>query len=679
MTGIVQLSPGDPPRIGAYTLVGRLGEGGQGIVYLGSSPAGELRAIKVLQPPWLADPSARSRLAREVAAARQVAAFCTATVIEASLDGSLPYIVTEFVDGPTLAEHVQCQGPVCGPDLERLAIGTATALVAIHQAGVVHRDFKPSNVILSSQGPRVIDFGIAHVLSSTPITLTHQMLGTPRFMAPEQVLGEPVGPPADLFAWACTLAYAATSRAPFTGPNLAAIVHRMTSAEPDLTGIPRPLADILPLCLTKDPTGRPTAQQTLLLLLGQPLPRSDLHDPTELLTHAAATTVPAPTQISAVTGTARVPVAGVPVAGFPAAGVPAAGVPAATMTAVAPWSTRLDPLVPRAAASWNMPAPRPAPPGTAASWGPSPVLAPPGSGRLLVTLTLVTAVLVMAVTGWLGARALSTVLESTNGFSAAPAAFDLPALTGNTHVRLADHRGHPVVVAFFASWCVYCNLELPGLAQVARASTGKIDFIGIQTHDTGDGLAMAGRFDLARAGITLARDIGTAPASRLWSAFGGQGIPATAFYDTNGRLVDFTTGMFTEPQLQQQLRTTFGLDIRAADASALQTPVIPLTPQGTAELLDNTSLRPSFALLDVRTPVEFATGHLQAASNIDAAASNLRHRLATLPRGRSYIVYCRNGTRSSDVAGTMHAMGFTHVYDVQGGLDAWAQAGLPVT
>jgi rhodanese-related sulfurtransferase len=664
MAGIVQLSPGDPPRIGAYTLVGRLGEGGQGIVYLGSSPAGELRAIKVLQPPWLADPSARSRLAREVAAARQVAAFCTATVIEASLDGPLPYIVTEFVDGPTLADHVQRQGPVCGPDLDRLAIGTATALMAIHQAGVVHRDFKPSNVILSSQGPRVIDFGIAHVLWSTPITLTHQMLGTPRFMAPEQVLGEPVGPPADLFAWACTLAYAATSRAPFTGPNLAAIVHRVTSAEPDLTGIPRPLADILPLCLTKDPTGRPTAQQTLLLLLGQPLPRSDLHDPTELLTHAAAATLPAPIQMSAVTGPAGVPVAGVPVA---------------TMTAVAPCPTRLDPLVPRAAASWNLPAPRPTPPDTAAPWAPSPMLAPTAGSRVLVTLTLATAVLVMAVTGWLGTRALSTMLDSTNSFSAAPAAFDLPALTGNTHVRLADHRGHPVVVAFFASWCVYCNLELPGLAQVARASTGKIDFIGVQTHDTGDGLAMAGRFDLARAGITLARDIGTAPASRLWSAFGGQGIPATAFYDTNGRLIYFTTGMLTEPQLQQQLRTTFGLDIRAADASALQTPVIPLTPQGTAELLDNTSLRPSFALLDVRTPAEFATGHLHGASNIDATASNLRHRLATLARSRSYIVYCRNGTRSSDVAGTMHSMGFTHVYDVQGGLDAWAQAGLPIT
>jgi rhodanese-related sulfurtransferase/thiol-disulfide isomerase/thioredoxin len=269
--------------------------------------------------------------------------------------------------------------------------------------------------------------------------------------------------------------------------------------------------------------------------------------------------------------------------------------------------------------------------------------------------------------------------DSSAGYNAGKTAFDLPALTGSAHVRLADHQGKPVVVNFFASWCVYCNQELPGFVQVAKAGAGKVDFIGVQSQDTGDGVAMAERFDLAGAGFTLARDIGPSPASKLWSSFGGQGLPATAFYDATGKLVDFSAGMLTEPELQQRIKSAFGLDIQAADAATMQAPVIPLIPQGAAELINTHSQDGSFSVLDVRTPAEYAAGHIQGAANVDAEAADLQSRLSALPRDTSYIVYCRSGNRSGAVTATMHQMGFKHVYDVQGGLNAWTAAGLPST
>jgi rhodanese-related sulfurtransferase/peroxiredoxin len=268
---------------------------------------------------------------------------------------------------------------------------------------------------------------------------------------------------------------------------------------------------------------------------------------------------------------------------------------------------------------------------------------------------------------------------STKGYSIAKDSFDLPTLTGNGHVRLADHRGRPVVVNFFASWCVYCNQELPGFVQVARQSRGKVDFIAVQTQDTGDGAAMAQRFDLAGAGFALAHDVGGTPPNGLWSSFGGQGLPVTAFYDGSGKLVDFSGGMLNQADLEAKLTKDFGVTVTAEDAAALQAPVIPLIPQGAAELMNNGINGTPVTVLDVRTPQEYAAGHLQAAENLDSAATNLDARLAALPKDAPYIVYCHTGRRSGVVTEHMHDLGFKHVYDLQGGLQAWQQAGLPTT
>lgn len=295
-----------------------------------------------------------------------------------------------------------------------------------------------------------------------------------------------------------------------------------------------------------------------------------------------------------------------------------------------------------------------------------------------------TAAFALAATTVLGVVAALSFLpgdgaSGTDGFSAKREAFDLPTLTGTGHVRLADHRGHPVVVNFFASWCVYCNQELPGFVQVAKQSRGKVDFIAVQTQDTGDGAAMAARFDLAGAGFALAHDVGGTPPSGLWSSFGGQGLPVTAFYDAAGKLVDFSGGMLSQSDLQARIRKHFGIDISATDAADLQAPVIPLIPQGAAELITKgiNGTRPT--VLDVRTPQEFAAGHLSDAVNLDSAATDLDARLARLPKDAPYIVYCRTANRSGVVTRRMHDLGFKHVYDLQGGIQAWTQADLPTT
>jgi rhodanese-related sulfurtransferase len=285
----------------------------------------------------------------------------------------------------------------------------------------------------------------------------------------------------------------------------------------------------------------------------------------------------------------------------------------------------------------------------------------------------------LAVLGTVAALAFSGGGTPAKGFNADKTAFDVPALAGSGHVRLADHAGRPVVVNFFASWCVYCNEELPGFVQVAKATRGKVDFIGVDTNDTGDGAAMARRFDLAGAGFSLGRDIGPAPASKLWSGFGGQGLPVTAFYDGSGKLVDFSGGMLTQPELEQRLKANYGIAVSAADAADLAAPVIPLIPRGAFELVRNHANDQAWVTLDVRTPAEFGGGHVPGASNVDFYDPQFRARLDALAKDKSYVVYCHTGNRSGQATALMHQLGFKHVYDVQGGLAAWEQAGLPVT
>ncbi|GGS66862.1 hypothetical protein GCM10010156_27170 [Planobispora rosea] len=271
------LRPGDPPRLGDYELKGRLGEGGQGVVYLGESEKGERAAIKLLHVRFTGMAHARSRFARELAAARRVEAFCTARVLDADLDGETPYIASELIDGPSLRQVVERDGPLTGEALEKLAIGTITALAAIHHAGIAHRDFKPDNVLLATDGPRVVDFGIAKIIDESG-TITTRAVGTPAYMAPEQIAGEEVGCPADVFAWGSTMVFTATGQAPFAKETIVATLNRVVNHEPDLSALPEDLRPVVAACLAKDQARRPTADEVLRRLLGHPAQDAEVSD-----------------------------------------------------------------------------------------------------------------------------------------------------------------------------------------------------------------------------------------------------------------------------------------------------------------------------------------------------------------------------------------------------------------
>ncbi|WP_214110107.1 WD40 repeat domain-containing serine/threonine protein kinase [Acrocarpospora catenulata] len=274
MPEIRPLRVGDPERIGVYRLVGVLGSGGQGVVYQGVDEAGREVAVKLLHSHLSRDNDATRGFLREVKAARRVAAFCTAAVLDVGLLGEQPYIVSEYVAGDTLQALVRSTGPRTGGALDRLAISTLTALAAIHEAGIVHRDFKPGNVLVGPEGPIVIDFGIAKALDST--TMASGPIGTPTYMSPEQFKGERVGPASDVFSWAGTMVFAATGRQPFPGQTVPAIVNAVLNEASDLSGVPAHLVDSIRACFAKDPAARPSAADLLRQLIRQagPIPSS---------------------------------------------------------------------------------------------------------------------------------------------------------------------------------------------------------------------------------------------------------------------------------------------------------------------------------------------------------------------------------------------------------------------
>ncbi|AEV84203.1 serine/threonine protein kinase [Actinoplanes sp. SE50] len=272
------LRPGDPVRLGRYELVGRLGEGGMGTVYLGrDSDGGRPVAIKMVRSEFAHDTEFRGRFRSEVNRARQVPSFSTAEVLDADPDHEPPYLVVEYVDGPSLAVEVRERGPLSGAALQGVAVGIATALTAIHGAEVIHRDLKPGNVLLARGGIKVIDFGIARAFEATSRhTRTDQMLGTVSYMAPERfdpADARPVTPAADIFAWGTVVAFAATGRSPFAADSAAGTAMRILTSEPDLTGVPESLRAAVEWTLAKDPQARPTARELLDLLLGGEAPR----------------------------------------------------------------------------------------------------------------------------------------------------------------------------------------------------------------------------------------------------------------------------------------------------------------------------------------------------------------------------------------------------------------------
>ncbi|MFE6869246.1 protein kinase [Kitasatospora sp. NPDC057692] len=257
------LAADDPRQVGAYRLLRQLGAGGMGRVYLGRTVGGRTVAVKVVRGDLAGDAEFRARFRQEVAAARRVGGTWTAPVLDADTEGGHPWVATGYVAGPALTEAVREFGPLPEPAVRALGVGLAEALAQVHGLGLVHRDVKPSNVLLTLDGPRLIDFGIARALDSgTGLTQSGQVFGSPGFMSPEQANGLPAGPASDVFSLGAVLAYAATGRMPFgSGVSAPVLLYRVLHEEPDLSGLAGPLSALVRDCLAKDPSARPTPER----------------------------------------------------------------------------------------------------------------------------------------------------------------------------------------------------------------------------------------------------------------------------------------------------------------------------------------------------------------------------------------------------------------------------------
>jgi serine/threonine protein kinase len=267
---MVELEPGDPQQVGPYRLLGRLGSGGMGRVFLGRSPGGRYVAVKVIRSELAEQADFRIRFAREIAAARRVSGLFTAPVVDADLDAPTPWLATAYIPGPSLDDAVARHGPLPVTSVLALAAGLAEGLGAIHAAGIVHRDLKPSNVLLAEDGPRVIDFGISRAAEQFALTGTGLVIGSPGFMSPEQAQGHEVGPPSDVFSLGAVLAFAATGEGPFGSGSTAALLYRVVFVPPATDALPARLRPLVERCLAKDPHQRPSTGDILSDLNAQP-------------------------------------------------------------------------------------------------------------------------------------------------------------------------------------------------------------------------------------------------------------------------------------------------------------------------------------------------------------------------------------------------------------------------
>ncbi|MER6007592.1 protein kinase [Nonomuraea angiospora] len=262
------LTVGDPVIIGRYLLLGRLGTGGMGVVYLAEHPRGGLVALKTPHAVHLNDATLRARFAEEVTFSRRLVPFCTAAVLEDGADKDRPYLVTEYIPGPALSQVVAAKGPLTSDLAYGAALGVAAALVAVHEAGLVHRDLKPGNVLLSTRGPRVIDFGIARDVDTLAAhTQAGQVMGSPGWVAPERLTGGPALPASDVFAWGCVVAFAATGHHPFGSGEADVLTRRILFDPPRVAGVPAMLRPAVEAALAKDPADRPTSADLLRALL----------------------------------------------------------------------------------------------------------------------------------------------------------------------------------------------------------------------------------------------------------------------------------------------------------------------------------------------------------------------------------------------------------------------------
>ncbi|MEU6140180.1 serine/threonine-protein kinase [Streptomyces sp. NPDC047081] len=288
------LSTGDPESIGGYTLLGRLGSGGMGVVYLGVSASGRQVAVKLVHGPYAQEEEFRTRFRQEIAAARKVSGAFTAPVLDADPDAERPWMATLYVPGLSLAEVVAKDGPLSLRQLRALGLGLAEALRDIHRAGLVHRDLKPGNVLMTEDGPRVIDFGISRASDHQQLTMTGNMIGTPPFMSPEQLASpRDVTPASDVFALGSLLVFAAVGTGPFDADTPYMTGYQVMYEPPDLDGVPEELVDVIRRCLDKDPAARPDPAALHRLL--QRLPESDAVAPAKTGTSPRPRPRPAPT------------------------------------------------------------------------------------------------------------------------------------------------------------------------------------------------------------------------------------------------------------------------------------------------------------------------------------------------------------------------------------------------
>ncbi|MET9466931.1 serine/threonine-protein kinase [Streptomyces sp. NPDC006544] len=263
---MMRLRREDPRVVGSFRLHRRLGAGGMGVVYLGSDRRGQRVALKVIRPDLAEDQEFRSRFAREVSAARRIRGGCTARLVAADLEAERPWFATQYVPGPSLHDKVAEEGPLTAAQIAAIGAALSEGLVAVHEAGVVHRDLKPSNILLSPKGPRIIDFGIAWATGASTLTHVGTAVGSPGFLAPEQVRGAAVTPATDVFSLGATLAYAATADSPFGHGSSEVMLYRVVHEEPHLHGVPDALAPLVQACLAKDPEDRPTTLQLSMRL-----------------------------------------------------------------------------------------------------------------------------------------------------------------------------------------------------------------------------------------------------------------------------------------------------------------------------------------------------------------------------------------------------------------------------